>query len=89
MKSKSITNGVSSEICCDTMLISWQMINLMLNCHALSQYFTDQEHCKNTRYNKCSVCLPRSGKTFNELPFTARMSDNAFDFREIMNNIYV
>ena len=28
-------------------------------CHDLSQYFLYQEHCKNPRNNKCSVCLPR------------------------------
>ena len=56
----------------------------------------------NTRSNKCSVCLPRirieyarksfyymGAKTFNELPLTARMSENAFALREIMNNVYV
>ena len=71
-------------------------------CHALSQYFTYQEHCKNTRNNKCSVCLPRirtdyarkgffymGAKTFNELPLTARMSDNVFTFRDAINNIDV
>ena len=71
-------------------------------CHALSQYFAYQEPCKNTRNNKYSVCLPRirteyarkgffymGAKTFNELPLTARMSDNAFAFREMMNNIYL
>ena len=71
-------------------------------CHALSKYFTYQEHCKNTRNNKYSVCLPRikteyarkgffymGAKTFNELPLTARMSDNVLAFREIMDNIYV
>ena len=55
-------------------------------CHALSQYFTYQEHCKNTRNNRYSVCLPQirteyarkgffymGAKTFNELPLTARM----------------
>ena len=69
-------------------------------CHALSQYFTYQEHCKNTRNNKYSVCLPQirikyvrkgffhmGAKTFNELPLTARISDNVFAFREIMNNM--
>ena len=71
-------------------------------CHALSQYFIYQEHCKNTRNNKYSVCLSRirteyarkgffymGAKTFNELPLTARMSDNVLAFREIMDNIYV
>jgi len=70
-------------------------------CHALSQYFTYQEHCKNTRNNRCNVCLPRirteyarkgfymGAKTFNELPLTARISDNVLAFREMMNNIYV
>ena len=71
-------------------------------CHALSQYFTYQDHCKDTRNNKCSVCLPQirteyarkgffymGGKTFNELPRTARMSGNVFAFRGIMTNIYV
>ena len=71
-------------------------------CHALSQYFMYQEHCKNTRNNKCSVCLPRirteyarkgffymGAKTFNELPLSARTSDNASAFRKIMNSIYV
>ena len=71
-------------------------------CHALSQYFTYQDHCKDTGNNKCSVCLPRirteyarkgffymGAKIFNELPLTARMSDNVFAFRGIMNNIYV
>jgi len=28
-------------------------------------------------------------KTFNELPLTARISDNVFAFREMMNIIYV
>jgi len=28
-------------------------------------------------------------KTFNELPLTARISDNVLAFREMMNNIYV
>ena len=70
--------------------------------HALSQYFTYQEHCKNTRNNRYSVCLPQirteyarkgffymGAKTFNELLLTARMSDNVLAFREIMDNIYV
>ena len=33
--------------------------------------------------------LARHLKTFNELPLTARMSDNVLAFREIMDNIYV
>ena len=57
--------------------------------HAVSQYFLYQEHCKNTRSNSCSVCLPRirteyarkgfyymGAKIFNELPVAARISDN-------------
>ena len=70
-------------------------------CHALNQYFMYQEHCKNTRNNHCSVCLPRikteyarkgffymGAKTFNELPLSARTSDNASDFMKIMDTIY-
>ena len=70
-------------------------------CHALSQYSKHQEHCKNTRNNGYSVCLPRirteyarkgfffmGARTFNELPLTARMSDNVLAFREIIDNIY-
>ena len=64
-------------------------------CHALNQYFLYQEHCKNTRNNHCSECLPRirtecarkgfyymGAKTFNELSLSARTSDNASDFFE-------
>ena len=71
-------------------------------CHALSQYFMYQEHCKNTRNSKCSVCLPRirtecarkgfyymGAKIFNELPVAGRMSDNLFHFRGILDIIFV
>ena len=63
-------------------------------CHALSRYFTYQGHCKNTRDNRYSLCLPlirteyaRKGffymgaKTFNELPLAASMSGNVFAFQ--------
>ena len=70
-------------------------------CHALNQYFMYQEHCKTARNNRCCVCLPQirteytrkgfyymGAKTFNELPLSARTSDNASDFMKIMNTIY-
>ena len=71
-------------------------------CRALSQYFLYQEHCKNTRNNKSSVCLPQirteyarkgfyymGAKIFNELIVAARISDNLFAFRESLNIIFV
>ena len=70
--------------------------------YALSQYFMYQEHCENKRNDKCSVRFPRVrtesvskgifyivATAFDELPLSARMTDNAFAFRKIMINIHV
>ena len=106
--SQIITQGQTCEVISPLNAIKRRACVLVHNvlrnnvCHALSQYFAYQEHCKNTRNNGYNVCLPRirteyarkgffymGAKTFKELPLTARISDNVFAFREMMNNIYV